>query len=96
MKRFVKEVIGGVALALMLGGCGMQGSQGQQLQGQETDRQETEEGAETVSVMDIRALQELSQRDNSLDVYSAVRHAILPSECPKAELMGELRYVALG
>lgn len=99
MKRFVKEVIGGVALVLLLGGCGMQGSEGQQLQEQGTDRQEAEageEGAETVSVMDIRALQELSQRDNSLDVYSAVRHAILPSECPKAELMGELRYVALG
>lgn len=96
MKRFVKEVIGGVALALMLGGCGMQGSQGQQLQGQGTDRQESEEGAETVSVMDIRTLQELAQRDNSLDAYSAVQHAILPSERPKAELAGEFPYVALG
>lgn len=99
MKRFVKEVIGGVALVLLLGGCGMQGSEGQQLQEQGTDRQEAEageEGAETVSVMDIRALQELSQRDNSLDVYSAVRHAILPSERPKAELAGEFPYVALG
>ena len=99
MKRFVKEVIGGVALALMLGGCGMQGSGGQQLQEQGTDRQEAEageEGAETVSVMDIRMLQELSQRDNSLDTYSAVRHAILPSERPKAELAGEFPYVALG
>lgn len=96
MKRFVKEVIGGVALALMLGGCGMQGSGGQQLQEQGTDRQESEEGAETVSVTDIRTLQELAQRDNSLDAYSAVQHAILPSERPKAELMEELRYVALG
>ena len=99
MKRFVKEVIGGVALVLLLGGCGMQGSEGQQLQEQGTDRQEAEageEGAETVSVMDIRALQELSQRDNSLDVYSAVQHAILPSERPKAELAGEFPYVALG
>lgn len=96
MKRFVKEVIGGVALVLLLGGCGMQGSGGQQLQEQGTDRQESEEGAETVSVTDIRTLQELSQRDNSLDVYSAVRHAILPSERPKAELAGEFPYVALG
>ena len=99
MKRFVKEVIGGVALVLLLGGCGMQGSEGQQLQEQGTDRQEAEageEGAETVSVMDIRTLQELSQRDNSLDVYSAVQHAILPSERPKAELAGEFPYVALG
>ena len=96
MKRFVKEVIGGVALALMLGGCGMQGSGGQQLQEQGTDRQESEEGAETVSVTDIRTLQELAQRDNSLDAYSAVQHAILPSERPKAELAGEFPYVALG
>lgn len=97
MRRFVKKVIGGVALVLMLGGCGMRGSEGQPLQEQETDRQATaEEGAETVSVMGIRALQELSQRDNSLDAYSAVRHAILPSERPKTELAGEFSYVALG
>lgn len=88
MKRFVKEVIGGVALALMLGGCGMQGSGGQQLQEQGTDRQESEEGAETVSVTDIRTLQELAQRDNSLDAYSAVQHAILPSERPEGRAGG--------
>lgn len=95
MRKLLKKVMGGVALALMLGGCGMSGDDGQQ----KMDRQETEtgqEGAETVSVTDIRKLQELAQRDNSLDAYSAVRHAFLPSERPEEELMEVFFNVALG
>lgn len=95
MRKLLKKVMGGVALALMLGGCGMSGDDGQQ----KMDRQETEtgqEGAETVSVTDIRKLQELAQRDNSLDAYSAVRHAFLPSERPEGELMETFFNVALG
>lgn len=95
MRKLLKNVMGGVALALMLGGCGMSGDDGQQ----KMDRQETEtgqEGAETVSVTDIRKLQELAQRDNSLDAYSAVRHAFLPSERPEGELMETFFNVALG
>lgn len=97
MRKLFKKVMGGVALALMLGGCGMSGDDGQQEQ--KMDRQETEtgqEGAETVSVTDIRKLQELAQRDNSLDAYSAVRHAFLPSERPEEELMEAFFNVALG